>query len=103
MVVMHFMLHDIELTIRGETLSAVVRTLVRGGVLGIREPTKLSHGIPVQELRQLMDAAGLTEVHGHEHRLAFGLLGRVYSGAFRKASNADGLECEPPDGRFQDK
>jgi ubiquinone/menaquinone biosynthesis C-methylase UbiE len=85
-VVIHFMLHDIGPECREETLAALAQILRPNGQLQIREPTKPSHGIPVDDLREFMRGAGLRELHGREHNVAMGLLGRVYTGVFEKES-----------------
>jgi len=81
-VVIHFMLHDVETEARADALQALSQVLKPAGLFHIREPTKASHGIPVEEIRLLMKGAGLTERRGREHRL--GVFGRVYSGVYEK-------------------
>lgn len=54
-------LHDIEPAQRQGITDALSRKMKPGGVLFIREPTKASHGMPVEEIRTLMSNAGLEE------------------------------------------
>ena len=57
-----FVIHDIPRGKREETVAAIADKLKPGGALWVVEPTKASHGIPVDELRTLMESAGLYEI-----------------------------------------
>jgi ubiquinone/menaquinone biosynthesis C-methylase UbiE len=70
-------LHDIEPTERQAIVDALSRKMKSGGVLLIREPTKKSHGMPVEEIRTLMSNAGLRE-SGHKE------IKSEYRGRFEK-------------------
>lgn len=61
-VVIHFVLHHVEQASRQATIAALARTLKENGKLFIREPTKETHGIPAEEVRQLMRANALEEL-----------------------------------------
>jgi len=62
MVAVHFVLHDVPGTDRKPLVMELARLLVPGGLLIIREPTRLGHGMPPQEIQSLMRSSGLKEV-----------------------------------------
>ena len=62
-VIIHFVLHDIELSARIDVVSALANCLRTEGTLFIREPAKPEHGMPLSEIRALMRDAGLREIH----------------------------------------
>jgi ubiquinone/menaquinone biosynthesis C-methylase UbiE len=72
-------LHDIEPTERQAIVDALSRKMKPGGVLLIREPTKKSHGMPIEEIRTLMSNAGLQE-SGHKE------IKSEYRGRFQKGA-----------------
>jgi ubiquinone/menaquinone biosynthesis C-methylase UbiE len=61
-VIVHFVLHDIEPAARIGVVSALARCLRSEGSLFIREPAKPEHGMPLSEIRALMQDAGLREI-----------------------------------------
>jgi ubiquinone/menaquinone biosynthesis C-methylase UbiE len=62
-VIIHFVLHDVEPAIRIDVVSALATSLRPEGTLFIREPAKHEHGMPLSEIRELMQDAGLREIH----------------------------------------
>lgn len=52
-------LHDIDPKLRQETVSTLVRLLKTGGRLCLMEPVSPSHGMPVEEIRSVVESAGL--------------------------------------------
>lgn len=56
-----YVIHDIAPDERQGILIEVATKLKRGGILYIWEPTKISHGMPVEEIRKLLSNAGLEE------------------------------------------
>jgi ubiquinone/menaquinone biosynthesis C-methylase UbiE len=72
-----YVIHDIAPSARQDTILALNRTLKKGGTLFIREPTRRTHGMPVQVIRTLLSTAGLTEVE-HETKRS------EYIGKFQK-------------------
>ena len=60
-------IHDIEPSERQSTITALGKSLKKGGVIFIREPIRKSHGMPVKEIRSLLSSAGLREAE-HEIR-----------------------------------
>lgn len=81
-IVIHFMLHDTERDLRQNTVKALSRTLKDTGRLFIREPTKESHGIPAEEIRELMTKSGLKEIDFKITKTMLG--GPMYAGVFGK-------------------
>jgi ubiquinone/menaquinone biosynthesis C-methylase UbiE len=68
LVFIHFVLHDISASVRKPVIDALAKTLRPDGRIFIREPTKDDHGMPVEEVRSLMDAAGLRETYAKEDK-----------------------------------
>ena len=56
------MIHDIPRAKRRDTVKELAAVLKPGGRLWIWEPTRRSHGMPADEIRELMEDAGLKEV-----------------------------------------
>jgi len=81
-VLLHFVLHDIPAPERHDVLKALARLLVPGGTLYLREPTRPSHGMPADEIRELFAAAGFEEVRGADTRSR--VAGPMFDARFRK-------------------
>ena len=62
-VIIHFALHDVEPEARIDVVNALAKCLRPEGTLFIREPAKPDHGMPLSEIRALMQNAGLREIH----------------------------------------
>jgi ubiquinone/menaquinone biosynthesis C-methylase UbiE len=77
-ITIHYVLHDILPEIRQEIASRLSDILKPDGRLFIKEPTKLSHGIPVEEIRNLFNFAGLKEFGFSEKK-------SYYSGIYKKS------------------
>ena len=82
--VMHFVLHHIDQSVRHEKVDALSRKLKMGGRLFMREPTRVAHGTPLDEIRQVLTAAGLRERESKMERSL--VMGRVYDGVFEKTA-----------------
>lgn len=81
-IVMHFVLHDIEKSSRQEKVHTLAGKLKRNGKLFIREPIKEGHGIPPDEIREIMQKSALRE---SGFKMTKTLLGRrMYEGVFEK-------------------
>ena len=61
-VIIHFVLHDIEPAARIDVVSALARCLRPEGTVFIREPANSWHGMPLSEIRALMQDAGLRTI-----------------------------------------
>ena len=70
--VIHYMLHDLPVEERGEKVKILAGLLKKGGKIYIKEPTKESHGMSAEEIRTIMEAAGLEEESGEEKKSFFG-------------------------------
>ena len=60
--VIHFVLHDIPVPQRIDRIITIADFLKQDGRIVIQEPIKSTHGIPAEELRELMRRSGLHEV-----------------------------------------
>ena len=60
-ILIHFVLHDIERSIRSDVINHLAAILKPGGRLIIREPTSNNHGMPAEEVQELMQKNGLVE------------------------------------------
>jgi ubiquinone/menaquinone biosynthesis C-methylase UbiE len=60
-ILIHFVLHDIDKAIRNPVIEKLAYILKPGGRLIIREPVSDSHGMPGDEVRQLMQENGMVE------------------------------------------
>jgi 2-polyprenyl-3-methyl-5-hydroxy-6-metoxy-1,4-benzoquinol methylase len=81
-IIVHLVLHEIEPAKRQETVGALADKLKATGTLFIREMTGAGHGMSPDEIRQLMQHAGLTEVALTESRAL--LMPPMCAGVFRK-------------------
>ena len=70
-------IHDIPPVERRDTVKALSRKLKAGGAIFVREPTKKSHGMPVEEILTLFSEAGLQETERKETK-------SEYTGRFQK-------------------
>jgi len=70
-------IHDIAPAERQSTLEALARKLKPGCAFYIWEPTKISHGMAVEEIRELLSKAGL-------HESSFTQTKSAYKGKFIK-------------------
>ena len=70
-------IHDITPTERQDIIEALSQKCKAGGLLFIKEPTRKSHGIPVEEIRALLSKAGFDEVEYKETK-------SEYTGKYRK-------------------
>ena len=86
-VVVHLVLHDIEENMRQKIVDTLSRALKKTGELYIKEPMWKRHGMPAEEIRQLMIQSGLKEIDFviSKSRAMGGPPGLKYSGIFGKA------------------
>ncbi len=81
-VAIHFMLHDIDKSERQEVVNTLAKKMKTGARLFIREPTKESHGMSPEEIRQLMLKSGLKE---NESKITKSfIMGNMCTGVFSK-------------------
>ena len=81
-VIIHFVLHEVEKHSRQDKVNILSSKLKKKGKLIIKEPTRKTHGIPLQEIRDLMTSAGLKETDFKISKSR--LFGQRYEGIFSK-------------------
>jgi len=64
-VLARYVIHDIAPEERQNIMNELANKLKSGGALYIWEPIKISHGMPVEEIRKLLSSSGLQEL-SHE-------------------------------------
>jgi len=77
-----YVIHDIVPKERASIIEALVDLLKPGGKIWILEPTKEGHGMSVEEIRLLMNLAGLEETEHNNKKSS-------YRGKFSKMSKGD--------------
>lgn len=60
-IVIHYVLHEVPMEDRTQTVKELVGKLKPGGFIHLREPTKKGHGMQIEEAGALMKEAGLRE------------------------------------------
>jgi ubiquinone/menaquinone biosynthesis C-methylase UbiE len=81
-IVVHFVLHDIDNASRERTVKELARVLRSDGRLVLKDPLKMGHGNSVEGIHDVMNKAGLKE---HEtHMSKTWLFGETYNGVFVK-------------------
>ena len=83
-VAIHFMLHDIDKSERQEVVRALAKKMKTDAKLFIREPTKESHGMSPEEIRELMLKSGLKENESKTTK-SF-IMGSMCTGVFSKTT-----------------
>lgn len=82
LIVIHYVLHEIPASQREEVVGALSSNLKQGGRIQIREPTTdPPHGMPAEEIVDLMLSAGLTEVFTESK-------GSMFSAEFRSSESS---------------
>lgn len=66
-----YVLHDIPRSVRALIVGVLARKLAISGSNVIREPMRLVHGMPVEEIQSLIAANGLTETSAEDGRGEF--------------------------------
>lgn len=70
-IFINYVIHDIVVSERQDTIKALSRKLNKNGRMFLREPIKDSHGIPVKDLIQLLSNAGLKEADSRKSKSEF--------------------------------
>jgi len=81
-ILIHFVLHDIDSTDRQDIISRLTLLLKQGGKLYIREPDSEMHGMSGTEIQELMRNARLTEIQMKSGRMTWVI--PVNEGIFQK-------------------
>jgi 2-polyprenyl-3-methyl-5-hydroxy-6-metoxy-1,4-benzoquinol methylase len=84
-VVIHFMLHDIDKSERKEVVKELAKKMKVNAKLFIREPTKETHGMRPEEIKDLMFECGLKETESKTGKSL--IIGAMYMGVFTKMSS----------------
>ena len=83
-VFIHFTLHDVEESIRLDTVKVLARKLNTDGKLFIREPTERFKAMSVEAMREVLSAGGFKE---HSYSLTKApLFGPMYEAVYVKAA-----------------
>ena len=83
LVFVNFVLHDIEQSLRQKTVNALSRKLKDTGKFFVREPIRKYHGMPAEEIKQLMTQSGLKEID-YKIKKSFLEMPPNYAGMFVK-------------------
>jgi len=70
-VLVRYVIHDIAPEDRQRVMNALANKIKPGGALYIWEPTKFSHGMPVEEIRALPLSSGLQEISHEKTKSAY--------------------------------
>ncbi|MHC1680106.1 MAG: class I SAM-dependent methyltransferase [Methanomassiliicoccales archaeon] len=70
-IVIHYVLHEVPIEDRQPSVEELASKLKPGGFIQLREPTKKGHGMPIEEVRSLMNSVDLTESRMIEKRANF--------------------------------
>lgn len=71
MINIHYVLHEIPEELRAAAINEMYRILKKGGRLCIKEPQREGDGIPVSEIRILMQQASFPETEAKEEKGTF--------------------------------
>jgi ubiquinone/menaquinone biosynthesis C-methylase UbiE len=77
LVTIHFVLHDLPKSIRFEKIKILVQKLKEGGKIAIEEPLRASHGMPVEEIQEIMSNVGLKIIESNK-------MGKKFFGIYEK-------------------
>ena len=70
-IVVHYVMHDISEMDRMPITSELAKKLKPGGFIHLKEPTGRGHGMPISEIRSLMNGNNLIESRAIERRGSF--------------------------------
>jgi len=80
----HFVLHDIPRENRQALVNEMFRLLRPGGKVFLREPLKISHGIPEKEIKRLFAQAGFFPLNKETSKNR--IYGELYTACYAKIS-----------------
>ena len=81
-IIVHLMLHDVPQGDRPAIVQSLADRLAEGGRLHIKEPTGENHGIPAEEIHELMTTAGLRKLS--EERSSSTFVGSLYYAVYER-------------------
>ena len=70
-VIARYVIHDIAPEERQRIMNTLANKLKSGGALYIWEPTKISHGMPAEEIKELLSKSGLQESSHEKTKSSF--------------------------------
>jgi len=76
-IYIHYVLHDLSTKKQNDIVRYLSQKLIYNGHICVNEPTKLTHGMRVKQIRDLMNQCGLFEVKSE-------ILKSSYTGLFKK-------------------
>ena len=83
-----YVLHDITKEERGKVISKCRNFLKSNGNICIREPIRTEHGMPTEEIEDLMTRANLIKIFSKEG-YSFPLKGKIYEGIFQNSTTLE--------------
>lgn len=81
-IIIHYMFHDIERNERQIIMDKFNSIISDKGKIYIREPVKISHGIPSKDIKKLFNESGFVEKNSHMEKSFIG--GEMFSALFEK-------------------
>lgn len=81
-IVVHFVLHDVDKAVRERTVRELARVMRKNGKLVLKDPLEMGQGNSVEEIHEVMNKAGLKETESHMSKAWF--FGEIYNGVFVK-------------------
>jgi len=81
-IIIHYMFHDIDSRERPSIIDKFNSILEDKGHIYIREPIKISHGIPSEEIKRLFNRSGFVEKNSHMEKRFIG--GEMFSALYEK-------------------
>ena len=82
LIFINYVIHDIQKELRHRVIDVLAVKLKKGGRILINEPTRSGHGIPGDDVKELMENSGLKEVSFVDDKIF--LLGPMYKGVFER-------------------
>jgi ubiquinone/menaquinone biosynthesis C-methylase UbiE len=82
LIVIHFVLHDIDVDKRTEKIGILKQKLKKGGRIHIEEPYNDKHGMPYEEIKNIMKNNGLKEINALTYRSI--IKGNSFRGIYEK-------------------
>lgn len=79
-IVVHFVLHDVDKAVRERTVRELARVMRKNGKLVLKDPLEMGQGNSVEEILEVMNKAGLKETEAHMSKAWF--FGEIYNGVF---------------------
>lgn len=82
LIFINYVIHDIQKDLRHRVIDVLAVKLKKGGRIFINEPTGSGHGMPADDIKELMINSGLKEVSSVNDKIF--LIGPMYKGMFER-------------------